>query len=72
MLPLEVVGPGDSLSTLLMPRLPGRTTVRECPGSSNNDGGIQLQLDGGGARLLAGAWLGGTSIHSARTLGRLL
>jgi hypothetical protein len=57
MLSLEVVGPDVSLSTLLIPRLPGGAPVREHPGSSNADSSIQLRLVGGGARLLAGGWL---------------
>jgi hypothetical protein len=41
MLPLEVVGPGGSLSTLLSPHLIDETLVGECPGG-NGDGGIEL------------------------------
>jgi hypothetical protein len=54
MLPLEVVDPGGSLLTSLFAVSNGETQVGECPGRQHGDGGIQLRLDGGGARPLAG------------------
>jgi hypothetical protein len=49
MLPLEVMGPGGSLSTSLETTLSGEMPVGECPGRQHGDGGIQLRPDGGGA-----------------------
>ncbi len=50
MLPLEVMGPGDSLSTSLATTLSGEMPVGECPGRRHGDGGLQLRPDGGGVR----------------------
>jgi hypothetical protein len=57
MLPLEVVGPGGSLSTSLAATLNGKTPVGEervCLGRWHGDGGIQLRPDCGGAQPSAG------------------
>jgi hypothetical protein len=40
MLPLEVVGPGGSLSMLLLPRLNGKMPSESTPAGSNGDDGI--------------------------------
>ncbi len=40
MLPLEVVGPGGSLSMLLLPRLNGKMLSESTPAGSNGDDGI--------------------------------
>jgi hypothetical protein len=50
MLPLEVVGPGGSLSTLLLPRL-------RMSGRRHGDGSIQLRPDDCGNGISAGGWL---------------
>jgi hypothetical protein len=50
--PLEVVGPGGSLSMLLLPHLNGEMPAEKSLASG--DGGIQLQLDNGGAPSSAG------------------
>ncbi len=66
MLSLEVVGPGDSLSTLLMRCLPGGTPVGEGPGSGNSDGSIQLRPLVGGACLLAAGGLAAVTVEQLR------
>jgi hypothetical protein len=58
MLPLEVVGPGSSLSTLLVATAYWRNASRRMSWHRHNDdGNIQLQPDSGGACLRAGGQL---------------
>jgi hypothetical protein len=48
MLPLKVVGPGGSLSTLMLPCIIGKMPVPESVlAGSNGDSGIQLRPDSG-------------------------
>ncbi len=54
MLPLKVVGPGGSLSMLLLPRLNGKMLPESSLAGGNNDGSIQLRPDDDGASSLAG------------------
>jgi hypothetical protein len=67
MLPLEVVGPGGSLSTMLYsdPAISVRCQLGDLAGG-NGDGGIQLRPGDGGARLWLGA--GGGNSVAARCL----
>ncbi len=58
MLSMELVDPGDSLSTLLI----DHTCLVRCQSESvlagrKGDGGILLRPDSGGALSLAGGWL---------------
>jgi hypothetical protein len=62
MLPLELVGPGGSLSMLLSPRPNGKMPVESSLAGGNGDGGIQLRLDDGGASSSAGLGGGGVAV----------
>ncbi len=52
-----VVGPGASLSMLLVATPNGEMPVGECPGRPHGNSGIQLRPDGSGARPLSGGRL---------------
>jgi hypothetical protein len=62
MLPLEVVGPGGSLSVLLSPRLNGEMPAESSLAGGNGDGGIQLRPDDGSASSSAGVGSGSVAV----------
>ncbi len=62
MLPLEVVGPGGSLSMLLSPRLNGEMPAESSLAGGNGDVGIQLRPDDGGASSSAGVGSGSVAV----------
>jgi hypothetical protein len=57
MLSLEVVGPGGSLSTVLIATRYWRDASWSVLAGGYDDGGIQLRKDNYSARPLAGKWL---------------
>jgi hypothetical protein len=63
MLSLEVVSPGDNLSTVLIATPYWRDANWRVLAGGNSDGGTQLRPDGGGASSLAGKRLAGATVE---------